>query len=328
MAGADRTAHAEEAAPGLILVTGPRRPDADRRRITEAAGPYEVRFVDAVDANDPALADTVAVAGMIPGPVLATAPRLRWVHGWAAGADGILPPEMMASDTVLTSSVGNGAIPLAEHAMLLMMMLNRDVPRWMRAQQDHRWDRHTHGELAGLTLGVFGVGHSGGDLARKAGAFHMRVLGCRRNPDRAVEGVERMYAADELHAFLGECDMVVVTAPATDETLGVFDEKAFRAMKPSAYYICFSRGGLADDEVLLRALREGWIAGAGIDAHSIEPLPADSPFWDAPNTIITPHNGATTAATARRGLDIFVDNLARFAAGRDLVNVVDKAAGY
>jgi phosphoglycerate dehydrogenase-like enzyme len=328
MAGADSATRNEDAAPGLILVTGPSRPDTDRRRITEAAGPHEVRFVDAVDATDPALAYAVAVAGTIPGPVLAAAPRLRWVHGWAAGADGNLTPEMLASEVVLTTSVGNGAIPLAEHAMLLMMMLNRDAPRWMRAQQDHRWDRFTHGELAGLTLGVFGVGHSGSDLARKAGAFHMRVLGCRRNPERAVEGVERMYAVDELHAFLSECDMVVVTAPATDETLGVFDEKAFRAMKPTAFWICFSRGGIADDAALLTALREGWIAGAGIDAHGVEPLPADSPFWDAPNTIVTPHNGATTAATARRGVDIFVDNLARFAAGRDLVNVVDKAAGY
>ncbi len=328
MAGTDLTAHDEKTAPGVVLVTGPPRSDADRTRITEAAAPHEVRFVDSVDAADPVLADTVAVAGMISGAVVAAAPRLRWVHGWAAGADANLTPEMLASEAVVTTSVGNGAIPLAEHAMLLMMMLNRDVPRWMRAQQDHRWDRFTHGELAGLTLGVFGVGHSGSDLARKAGAFHMRVLGCRRNPERAVEGVERMYGSDELHAFLGECDMVVVTAPATDETRGIFDEKAFRAMKPTAFWICFSRGEIADDAALLTALREGWIAGAGIDAHSVEPLPADSPFWEAPNTIITPHNGATTAATARRGADIFVDNLARFAAGRELVNVVDKAAGY
>lgn len=314
--------------PGLVLVTGPARTEADWARIVEAAGPLEVRFVDAVAPSDAVLADTVAVAGTIPGAVLTAAPRLRWVHSWAAGPDHDLTPEMLASEVVLTSSVGNGAIPLAEHSMLLMMMLNRNVPRWMRAQGERRWDRFTHGELAGLTLGVFGVGHSGSDLAAKARAFHMRVLGCRRHPGRAVDGVERMYGLDELHDFLAECDIVVVTAPATTETVGVFDEKAFRAMKPSAFWICISRGGIADDAALLTALREGWIAGAGIDAHSVEPLPADSPFWDAPNTIVTPHNGATTAGTAGRGFAIFLDNLARFAAEGELVNVVDKAAGY
>lgn len=318
----------ESVQPGLVLVTGPAHSEATRARITEAAGAYEVRFVGSVDPADPALADTVALAGIIPGAVVSAAPRLRWVHSWAAGADANLTPEMMASEVVLTSAAGNGAIPLAEHSMLLMMMLNRDVPRWMGAQQDQRWDRFTHGELAGQTLGVFGVGNSGSDLARKAKAFHMRVLGCRRNPGRAVEGVERMYGLEELTDFLGECDVVVVTAPLTAQTRGVFDEKAFRAMKPTAFWICISRGGIADDAALLTALREGWIAGAGLDAHSVEPLPADSPFWHAPNTIITPHNGATTAATARRGLDIFVDNLSRFVEGRELVNVVDKAAGY
>jgi phosphoglycerate dehydrogenase-like enzyme len=241
----------------LVLVTGPARDENARGQIVEAAGPLEVRFIDKVDVADPALADTVAIAGTIPGAVLAGAPRLRWVHSWAAGPDADLTPEMVASEVVLTSSVGNGAIPLAEHSMLLMMMLNREVPRWMRAQADHRWERFTHGELAGLTLGVFGVGHSGADLAAKARAFHMRVVGCRRHAGLAVEGVERMYALADLHDFLAECDVVVVTAPATDETRGVFDEKAFRAMKPTAFWICISRGGIADDDALLTALQEG-----------------------------------------------------------------------
>jgi len=121
---------------------------------------------------------------------------------------------------------------------------------------------------------------------------------------------------------------VVVTAPKTPETIGMLGEAEFRAMKPSAYYICFSRGGIADDAVLLRALQERWIAGAGLDAHGQEPLPADSPFWTAPNTIITPHNGASTAATRRRGVEIFIDNLRRYMVGEPLRNVVDKETGY
>jgi phosphoglycerate dehydrogenase-like enzyme len=232
------------------------------------------------------------------------------------------------SSVVLTSSAGNGAIPLAEHSMLLMLMLNRDVPRWMRAQLDRKWERFTHPELNGLTVGIFGLGNSGSDLALKASAFHMRVLGLRRNADRAVPGVDQMYRLDQLHAFLGESDFVVVTTPSTPDTLGLFDAAAFRAMKQSAYFICISRGGIAVDDALLEALREGWIAGAGLDAHGIEPLPPDSPFWSLPNVIVTPHNGATTPATAQRSVDIFVDNLQRYVAGQPLRNIVDKSAGY
>jgi phosphoglycerate dehydrogenase-like enzyme len=105
-------------------------------------------------------------------------------------------------------------------------------------------------------------------------------------------------------------------------------EAEFQAMKPTAHYICFSRGGIADDAALLRALTEGWIAGAGLDAHGQEPLPTDSPFWDLPNVLVTPHNGATTPATRQRGIDIFVENLRRYQAGQSLHNVIDKQAGY
>jgi phosphoglycerate dehydrogenase-like enzyme len=156
----------------------------------------------------------------------------------------------------------------------------------------------------------------------------MRVLGLRRHPDRPAPGVDQMFGIDDLHTFLGQSDFVVVTAPSTPDTLGVLDEPAFRAMKPTAYYICISRGGIADDATLLRALGEGWIAGAGLDAHAVEPLPPDSPFWSLPNVIITPHNGATTPATQQRGADIFIDNLERYFAGKPLRNVVDKPAGY
>jgi phosphoglycerate dehydrogenase-like enzyme len=287
-----------------------------------------LRFVAKMTEAGDSIAEVDAIAGTIKSADLARASNLKWVHSWAAGADNDLFPEMVASPVVLTSSAGNGAIPLAEHSMLLMLMLNRDVPRWMRAQTTKTWDRFTHPELNGLTVGIFGLGNSGSDLAVKAQAFHMRVLGLRRNANRPVTGVDRMYAIDQFHEFLGESDFVVVTAPSTPATLGLFDEAAFRAMKPSAYFICISRGGIADDNALLKALHEGWIAGAGLDAHGVEPLPTESPFWTLPNVIVTPHNGATTAATQQRGVEIFVDNLRRYLAGEPLRNVVDKSAGY
>ena len=310
-----------------ILVTG-QFSEENAERIRHAAANREVRFISKLAPGDDGLADVEAIAGTINARHLSQAPKLKWVHSWAAGADNDLFPEMLTSPVVLTSSTGNGAIPLAEHSMLLMLMLNRNVPRWMHAQTEKRWDRFTHPELNGLTVGIFGLGNSGSDLALKAKAFHMRVLGLRRNVGRTVEGVDQMFSMDQFHEFLSASDFVVVTTPSTPDTLGVFDAAAFKAMKPGAYFICISRGGIADDDALLQALREGWIAGAGLDAHGIEPLPADSPFWSLPNVIVTPHNGATTPGTAQRSVEIFVDNLTRYVAGQPLRNVVDKQAGY
>ncbi|TCC22679.1 D-2-hydroxyacid dehydrogenase [Kribbella speibonae] len=304
----------------MIVVVGKESP-----AYVEAAGEVPVRFVDTLaDASD-VYGDMEAVIGRVPPDVLAKAPRLRWVHSPSAGVDADLTPEMLASPVVLTSSAGNGGISLAEHSILLMLMLSRDVPRWMRAQAERRWDHYRHGELAGRTVGIYGLGNSGLDLAAKAKAFHMRVLGVRRRPGQPSPNVDELCDLDRL---LAESDFVVVTAPRTPSTLGVFGRDAFARMRSTAYFICISRGGIADDEALLEALRTGQIAGAGLDAHGVEPLPPDSPFWSLPNVVVTPHNGATSDGTLRRHQEIVADNIRRFTGGEPLRNVVDKAAGY
>lgn len=296
--------------------------------ITAAAPDATVEFVAVGDPLETRIATADCVAGHVSAEALMKAPKLRWVHSWAAGPDSALHPQMIASPVILTSSKGNGAIPLAEQAILLMMLLNRDGVRWLQAQQNHSWDRFTHGELAGLTCGIVGLGNSGIDLARKAKAFHMHVIGVRRQVDLPAPFVDEVLPLERLHDLLAASDFVVVTAPRTNETAGMFGEPEFQAMRREAYFVCISRGGIADDSALLRALNEGWIAGAGLDAHGKEPLPADSPFWTSPHTIITPHNGATTPGTRRRGVEIFAENLRRFQAGEPLLNIVDKAAGY
>lgn len=303
-----------------IVVVGKESP-----AYVEAAAGAEVRFVDSLDDAADLFGEMEAVIGRVPPHVLAKAPKLRWVHSPSAGVDADLTPEMLASSVVLTSSAGNGGISLAEHSLLLMLMLNRDVPRWMRAQAEHRWDHFLHSELAGLTVGIYGLGNSGIDLALKAKAFHMRVLGVRRRPEQPSPNVDELCSLDQL---LAESDFVVVTAPRTPSTVGVFGREAFARMKSSAYFVCISRGGIADDEALLEALRTGQIAGAGLDAHGVEPLPPDSPFWSLPNVIVTPHNGATSTGTRRRSQEIVAGNLRRFVAGEPLHNIVDKSAGY
>jgi len=313
--------------PLTVFLTGEVQPH-QLEQIKAAAPGADVRYFKTGRELEENIAEAeVVTASRLSADALGRAGKLKWVQSWAAGPDQLMSPEMKASPVVCTSCKGNGAIPLAEHAMMLMLMLNRDARRWLRAQGEHRWDHWSHPELNGLTCGIIGLGHSGQDLALKCKAFHMRTLGVRRS-GQPTPNVDEMFGHDRLHDFLGQSDFVVVTAPRTPETAGMLGEAEFRAMKPTAYYVCFSRGGIADDAALLRALKENWIAGAGLDAHSDEPLPADSPFWDLPNAIVTPHNGASTPFTRQRGIDIFVENLRRYQAGEPLHNLIDKSAGY
>lgn len=309
-----------------VLLTGP-VPHAALEDMRARHPQARFTWFDTDDEMLAQIGDADIVLGFLPEAALARAVRLKWLHTWQAGLDRQLYPALAEHAVQLTSSKGNGAIPLAEHAMMLMLMLNRNALRWIAAQRERRWDKFMHPELNGLTLGIIGAGNSGLDLAHKAKAFHMRVLGVRRS-DRPAPGFDGIFPRAALHDFLAECDFVVMSAPLTDETRGMLGEAEFRAMKPSAHYICFSRGGIADDAALLRALTEGWIAGAGLDAHGVEPLPPESPFWDLPNVIISPHNGATTPKTFERALDIFRENLDRWFAGKPLLNLVDKRLGY
>lgn len=318
---------ADSTAAGLTILMSGELNEGQQAQIRAAVPGADVRYYGSRADLEHEVEIADIVAGSVSAGALARASRLKWVQSWAAGTNEILYPEMVASPVTVTSCAGNGGIPLAEHAMMLMMMLQRNAPRWLKNQNESKWERWYHPELNGLTCGIIGLGYSGADLALKCKAFHMRVVGIRRTP-RETPNVDVVYPVEQLHELLAESDFVVMTAPRTPETKGMLGEAEFRAMKSTAYYVCFSRGGIADDAAVLRALNEGWIAGAGLDAHSREPLPADSPFWTAPNTIITPHNGATTPGTRQRGVDIFVENLRRYLAGEPLHNVVNKEAGY
>lgn len=309
------------------MVLQPALSATQRQVITNATDSLRLAFASDEDEAVPFLREAAAVAGPLSDSALSAAESLRWIHSWAAGPH-LTSAMRERSGLTVTSSKGNGGIPLAEHALMLMLMLDRDAPRSGRAQQSRTWDRFEHGELSGRTCGIIGLGHAGSDLARKARAFHMRVLGVRRNPGATAAPVDRVYSPRELHGFLGEVDFLVVTAPLTEETAGMLGETEFRLMKRSSYYICVSRGGIAAGGALEQALREGWIAGAGLDAHEDEPLPSDSPFWDLRNTIVTAHHGANTPQKLQRGVDIFVENLQRFVSGRPLHNCVDLARGY
>jgi phosphoglycerate dehydrogenase-like enzyme len=306
--------------------------EAQRKRIQQAAPDMQVMVLHNRDEIEAVLDEIEIAACNFPHDLIARAPRLRWVQQWSAGADWLLRyPEVTELDFVLTSTSGMHATQATEHVLAFLLAFSRRLHVAIRAQSNHTWIPQNQQaglfELAGKAMLLVGVGAIGRQTAQVAAAFGMRVLGLRRAPT-TPPGVEAMFAPHQLHQVLPQADLVVLTAPLTRETWGMIGESELRAMKPDAYLINVGRGGLVQEKALIRALREGWIAGAGLDVFEHEPLPANSPLWDMDNVIITSHYAGMILDYDERALDIFLDNLHRYRAGLPLCNVVDKKRGY
>jgi D-2-hydroxyacid dehydrogenase (NADP+) len=229
---------------------------------------------------------------------------------------------------MLTSSSGLHATPIGEFVLCVMLMFAKGVHRVVRAQERHEWARYMPQELYGKTVGVVGFGHIGGEVARLAKAFGCRVIAMRRSEPVADERVDAFVPVAELPRLLGESDFVVLSVPLTSETHHLIGEAELRAMKPSAVLINISRGGVVDETALVRALKEGWIAGAGLDVFEQEPLPPESELWDLENAIVSPHISGGTEIYNDRATGIFCENLRRYLAGEPLMNLADPARGY
>ena len=258
--------------------------------------------------------------------------KARWVHSLFTGADRV-PPDLLARGVIFTSSSGVSAVPISETVMTYMLMLAKGWPQQFVAQQAHEWRRAAPArELYGRTVGIVGMGHIGSEVAQRVRAFGCRVLGMRRSftargPD---EVADEAVPPSDLHYLMGESDYVVSCLPLTAETRGIFGAAEFAAMKPSGCFMNIGRGGLVDEPALIAALQEGRIAGAGLDVFAVEPLPAESPLWDMPNVIITPHSsgGGGGNNSMHRSVDILVGNLRAYLEGGQMTNVVDPARGY
>jgi len=278
---------------------------------------------------------------------LSEAPKLRWVQLFSAGADHLLGKPIMDSDIAITSSSGIHAIPLAEYVFASMLMFTRRFHEMGRLQAEHRWPKRRWqalkgGELWGATLGVVGYGSIGQRIGQVAQCFGMRILALKRSPSRSRQGryslqgvsdphlaiPERIFAPQDIKRMLKQCDFAVVVVPSIPETRGLIGEDELRAMPSHSYLVDISRGQVVDEDALLRALREGWIAGAGRDVFAQEPLSEDSPFWDLPNFILTPHIGGNSVRYDDRVTDVFCENLSRYLEKEPLLNLVDKERGY
>ena len=270
-----------------------------------------------------------------PGPifrkVLSEAPQVRWVHTPSAGVDHLLvAPELAQSDIILTNSVGAHAAPIAEFVMMYILNHIKRAHELYGLHPADAWhfeDGRQLDELAGKVLLILGLGTIGQEIAIRAAAFGMRVMGSRRIP-RSMPHFEVVVGADGWRALLPTADYVVVATPLTDATRGMFGASELAMMRPTGYLMNVSRGQVLDQSALIGALNQGQIAGAALDVTDPEPPTTDDPIWSAKNLWITPHVSYSSPRTPQRMVEIFLDNLRRYANGEPLRNIVDKQAGY
>ena len=258
-------------------------------------------------------------------PVLQSIPRLtalRWFHGAFVGMDHPVFRSIAERGVTVTNSPGVTAVPIAQYVLAMMLRHAKQIPAWEAAQRERVWRRVESDELTDRTVVVIGVGGIGGEVARLAGAFGMRVLGVRRRQE-PVPHVDALYPPEQLQDVLGEADYLVIATPLTPQTNGMIDARALAAIKPGAYLINVARGPIVDESALIAALQDGRLAGAALDVFDKEPLPPESPLWAMENVIVTPHNAGASPRTLERSARLFIDNLRRYAAGEPLLCVVD-----
>jgi phosphoglycerate dehydrogenase-like enzyme len=273
--------------------------------------------------------------------LLARAPRLSWVHSASAGVERALTPAARERGIVITNARGVFSRPIAEYVLMMMLAVSRRLPGLLELQRERTWQPLEGRELRDTTVGIVGLGSIGRAVGALATAFGCRVIATRRRPEAVdvAAGVgeepsfgeamlDRVGGPETLPALLAESDFVVLAAPLTPTTENMIDADTLAAMKPGAWLVNVARGRLIDERALLRALRDGPIGGAILDTFRDEPLPESSPFYDLPNVIVTPHTSWSSARVLDRSVELFCDNLRRFAAGEPLLNVVDPRRGY
>ncbi len=280
---------------------------------------------------DALLAEAEVIYGFrLPQNVVTLAPKLKWVQVMSAGVNRLLDTDIVESPVIVTNVSGIHATPIGEFVLGLMLMFVKQAPLCFQLKQEKQWRRFTPAVLRSRTVGIVGLGSIGREVARLAKAFGMRVLATRRSAKRVGRAryVDIMFPPSQLRELLAESDFIVLALPLTPETDKFIGEEELRTMKSTAYLINISRGRVVDEEVLVRALDEHWIAGAGLDVFATEPLPTDSRLWDLPNVIFSPHISGGREDYNIRATGVFSENLRRYLDGKRLLNVVDKQKGY
>lgn len=265
--------------------------------------------------------------------LIEAAPRLKWIQAPSAGVEFVATiPKLANSDVLLTNTRGAHGASIGEHTIGLLLAMTRHIPESVRQQDRHVFDRSVLyrlcREIGGLTMGIIGFGALGRGIAQRALAMEMQVIAVDA---QAVDGgglIDSVWPASRLDDLLVDSDVVVVAAPYTAETANLLDADRLAKMKPDAYLIVVSRGGIVDEGALVEALENGRLAGAALDVTKPEPPAPDSPLWDCPHLLLTPHTAGASQRKERRVVEIFKENIQRFQKGEPLLNLVDKTRGY
>ncbi|MEO7118990.1 MAG: D-2-hydroxyacid dehydrogenase, partial [Candidatus Limnocylindrales bacterium] len=318
------------AAIALTPILSARYRQADLERIAAAAPGSRLVSVSLEGLADGRLEDVeVLLRGPLPASVferiIARCPNLAWVHSATAGVERVLTPSAAARGVAITNARGVFSAPIAEYVLMMILAVNRRLSQLLELQREHTWQPLDAIEMHDVTVGIVGLGSIGRAVAHRATAFGCRVVATRRRPEEADDlpsGVEVM-PAEALPDLLAISDFVVLALPLTSATEDLFDEQMLARMKPGSWLINVARGKLIDERALLRALREGPMRGAVLDAFRDEPLPPDSPLYDVPNLIVTPHTSWTSGRVLDRSIELFCENLVRFRTGEPLENVVN-----
>ncbi len=278
-----------------------------------------------------AATEVVFTNPIIPQSIAELAPNLRWLQLTSAGVDRLLDSPALRSGVTVTTASGIHAVTISEYVIGAVLAFAKGFPRAVRSQIEAKWSAYPPLELEGKTIGIIGMGAIGSRVAELAHAFGMRVLAMRRSVEKRSPGegpADEMIPPSDLQYILAESDYVVLAVPLTPESTRMIGERELRTMKPSGVLVNIARGSVIDEPVLIRALKEHWIAGAALDVFEREPLPSESELWGLDNVLITPHISGGTPRYMERAVNLFCDNLRRYLAGEPLHNVVDPERGY
>lgn len=268
-----------------------------------------------------------ALLGYRPGNLLKRMPKLRWIQSMNAGVDPWLNSPDLRPDIALCCARGSHRIPVPENILGALFHITKPYMQIALDQRESRWVKRMSVPLAGKTLGILGLGAIGQELARKAKALEMRIIGTKRNPE-PLPDIDRVYGADGTEEVMRQADFLVLLIPSTKETQNIINAERLRYMKPGAWLINFGRGALIADDDLIAAVKSKTIAGAVLDVFRQEPLPATHPFWQTEGILVLPHIGGGHPQRNLAVAEIFVDNARRFVDGEPLKSIVDRTLGY
>jgi phosphoglycerate dehydrogenase-like enzyme len=315
----------------IKIVCAERLTPAEVEQVRAAGKNIELRMLKDRSELKHNVADAEVILGVVDRETMLAAKNLKWVQTWAAGVEN-LPKELMEHPCALTNMQRVFAPVIAETAIGLLLSLTRGLAQdSVPNTKARKWQASTVPliDLYRKTIGIVGMGGIGSETARRLHyGFEMRVLATEAKPLPKPDFVAELREPGWLMDMVPQVDVLMSAAPLTRETRQMFNQSVFRKMKPSAYFINVSRGGLVDQDALVRALKEKWISGAGLDVATPEPLPPESSLWDCPNLVITPHNSGAAPIRQIRLMALVTENVRRYSNGLPLLNVVDKVRGY